>query len=450
MLSWLTKKRWQRAADRARRELAADRFADAWRSADEALETCPDEEKSALQQVQLQAAQALVPVNIEHALGLTRAAEYERAAEHIQIAAHFAGDGELRASVDAALKEMQTIRSSTPAPSQNDPLDEASDALPPENDGLVPIDMIHPSFPDPVLDAYASAPTRWRRAVIAMHQQGQIDMALLDVELKRRDSSIARFELAMAQVRARDLRAARTTLEQGIDLRPMWPEYLLALAEVATALGEDALAEQALQDAADHYPDNLSVLVAVARHSLSQNDVDSAREALEAAAEAYPQTPAALSMLWGEVFDREGKLDRAVAEFEKVVAATWRVDFAGGRITVNTEAAYAAALGYLKLGSNLKRASQLLSVLRENAAPDEQWRVDLDIVAVLRASGDGHKADELLAAIETQIPTNRHLARMRWLELAGRHDELAALLEQADDQTRALWTLAARQRGTNT
>ncbi len=449
MLSWLTKKRWQRAAERAQRELAAERFADAWRSADEALESCPEDEKPALQQTQLQAARALVPLNIEHALGLTRAGEYERAAEHIQIAATFAGDGELRASVDVALQEMRTLRSSAPAPTQHDPLDEAGDALPPENDGLVPIDMIHPSFPDPVLDAYAAAPARWRRTVIAMHQQGQIDLALLDVELKRRDTSIARFELAMAQARTGDRRAARTTLEQGIDRRPMWPEYLLALAEVATALDEDALAEQALQDAADHYPDNLSVLVAVARHSLAQNDLGSAREALEAAAEAYPQTPAALSMLWGEVFDREGKLDRAVVEFEKVVAATWRVDFASDRITVNTEAAYAAALGYLKLSTNLKRALQLLSVLRENAAADEQWRVDLDVVAVLRASGETTKADDLLASIETRIPPNRHLARMRWLELAGRHDELASLLEQADEQTRALWELAARQRGTS-
>jgi tetratricopeptide (TPR) repeat protein len=449
MLSWLTKKRWQRAAERAQRELAADRFADAWRSADEALESCPPEEKAAMLAVQQKAAETLVPVNVEHARGLTRAGEYERAAEHIQIAASFAGKGPLRHLVDDALKNIQTIRASAPAPDTTDPLDDPTPEIPAENDGLTPIDMVHPSFPDPVLDAYASAPSRWRRAVIAMHQQGNIDLAQFEVELKRKDTSIARFELAMAQVRSRNLVGARATLEQGIDLRPTWPEYLLALAEIATALGESALAEQALQDAADHYPDNLPVLVAVARHSLQQGDTASAREALEAANEAYPQTPAVVSMLWGEVFDREGKVDRAVVEFEKVVAATWRVDFGGGRITVNSDAAYGAALGYLKLKSNLKRALQLLTVLREGADEGEYWRIDLDIVAVLRANGDVGKAESLLESLEDSIPSNRTLARMRWLELAGRDDELETMLSNADENTRALWALASRQRGTD-
>jgi tetratricopeptide (TPR) repeat protein len=450
VFSWLSnltsrQPAWQRASERASKALASERVADAWTDVNEALESCPEEARAGLEAIRVRAATDLLARNLEMSRGLYHAGDEVRGGEHLMLASQFAVTPELRQRVDAAIADRQNRRSGVAA-AKSDVL-EAASPIPDETDGLIPIDMIHPNFPEAVLDTYAGLPSRWRRAVVDMHQSSQIRLTDLQLEVSRRDSSVARYELAIGQIKSGDVAAAASTLEQGMELRPRWAGYLLLLAEANEALGRLTDAEHVLQAAADGYPDDIAVLVRVAQFALRRDDLETASDAVEAALEVHPEQPI-LTLLHAEVLDRKNQPAKSVVEFEKVVAQSWRVDFMTGQIQVNQDAAYGAALAYLKLGrsADAERALSLLAVVQRSMPEADAWRVDLDRVPLLRLRGQTDEAAELLAALEQRIPSDRPLAQLRWLELSGRDDDLSNALALLPDPLKAQWARAVQQR----
>jgi tetratricopeptide (TPR) repeat protein len=137
------------------------------------------------------------------------------------------------------------------------------------------------------------------------------------IEAAKGDYPEAYLNLGVLERSAGDFAAARAAYDQALRLRPAYPTAWINVGKLEEAQGRTAEAERAYLQALEVDPRSAAAWLALGQLRSALGRWDEAEEALRRSLALDGRSAARLSL--GVVYARAGKLDEAVAEYERVV-----------------------------------------------------------------------------------------------------------------------------------
>jgi tetratricopeptide (TPR) repeat protein len=407
---------WQKAAQRAEKAERATRWADAWHDYAQAIAEGPEEQRPAWVDGRNRCAGQLVSLNLARALEMARVANLVQAGEHLELAETFASTEALRQQVQDARRELTTAAQGAVKAAAAERAKPASQCAAANPDDDVMFDFVYPQFPEAVLDQYARRPVEWRRAVLARHR-GELKQALPVLRAAQNKGTVERFEAGLAHAANGDIAAAWPLLRDASTASDAWPHVTIAAVDLCWAESRWDDAETVLQHAIDSQAESIDLYLAAATHAVLRKRPSEGLEAVEAALTLDGNNLRA-QLLQARLFDLAGREGEAEPLYEAVVKRTWRFVPELRRVTVSADAAGLLAMLLLRKGRRLDRAEELLRAMASDAPDEARWRVELDLVSVLRKAGRGAMADLLLHDIAARADESSVSGRLRlaWLQ----------------------------------
>lgn len=254
--------------------------------------------------------------------------------------------------------------------------------------------------------------------------------------------------------RAEDRQTRVDLMRALVDLDAENPEAHQALATVAAAAGDNAVAEAAARRALELRPEWSKPQIFLVRLLLSQGKRDEARGLLEGYVAANPQDHA-LRMLYGQFLIEQKEFSGARVEFERLLGNQPKepdVLFAAAILSLQLDDLDAARIYFTRLyqtGERQEEASFYLGQVEERAdhpAAAIDWYVKASTsnrteaqvrIAVIRSKqGDVARAREIIQQLRDQSPEDAetlYLVEAEILDESGRAEEAMSVYATALD-----------------
>lgn len=440
LFSRFTRPAWEKAAERARKAAAAGEHGVAARAFDEAIAAAPEEHRAALIDQRAVSASRVHRINFDEGEARERAGHVDRALEHFELALRFCSTDEERAACEEALSRL-TVERRRAADAAARPLATGDVELDDDQSYAILIG----AFPDEVADEYEERDAAFRHAFMAMHR-GELEAALAAFEALASDGDAPAWtEVGRCRRGLGDLRGALDAFARAEQAAPGWNHVRLLATEAAVSADDLDTAEEVLQRAVDHDDEDPDVYMAICQVAIRRKETGYGLEAAEAGLEIEP-TNRGLHLLRARLLEIAGRVDEALAGYEKRIRESWRYDAQEGQLYLDYDAAYLAAHLYRRLGRDPKRAAELFRGLMAVSEPGERWPHELALADVLTVDGKRGEAAQLLDELERVVPADDALAWCRIAELRGDAATLQARLAALDDAARAVWDETQAQR----
>jgi tetratricopeptide (TPR) repeat protein len=436
LFSSLTKSPWERAKRKADKAARSGDPAAAFQHYGDALESCPEGERPALEAARNAAASELHRAHMQTARALREDRQREAAAERYELALRFAADDAQRADAEAALRELATASIE----------DEESAEVPVRAEEAEPVDpqavflMLLSDLPEEVAERYEALGDDFRTAYLAA-QEGRSEEALhsyVALTALHPDSAELHFEHGNCLIALARHEEAVLQLERAEALAPDWLEVKLALAELAWKLERWPLAEGALQRAVDLVQDDPRVYTAIGRTALYTDSPEYGLEATEAGLELDPANRE-LILVRGQLLERVERDTDALLLYEQQVERQWRYEPETDRLMFDRDAGLLAARLYYRMGERLDRAEELMRAVIHVTPARQRWQYELLLAEILFATDQQDEGRQLAREASYAIPDGETLWRLRAADLAGDQEAVERLESELDDTQRAAW-----------